>query len=390
MQRVQHSTASATLPTPTFSGTVGYYTNGNSGTGIAPTWATAENLNILQEELANAVTGSGQTLSNSNLNQLNNAIMQQTFGIQPLSATVASNALTITLGVTGMEFKNVTIGGTPVGLSINTPISLTIPAGISLGTISGVPARLLVYCFNVSGTPQLSVMNMMNTPIADESTTGSCWLISQTAVVTGSIAVTTGLLTVTAVTSGTLAVGQVITGTSIPAGTYITSLGTGIGGTGTYYTNCYTAVASTTINACAGYSNSYSTSVLTNTPYRYVGFIDITEATAGTWATAPTNVQGDGGQPSVAMGTLGYGQTWQNVTASRSLLGTTYYNTTGRPISIQVSVNSASWVYIYINGTCPTGTSVGQGVYSGGAIIPPNASYSATSSGVLGAWAELR
>ncbi len=41
-------------------------------------------------------------------------------------------------------------------------------------------------------------------------------------------------LTVTAVVSGALAVGDPITGTNIPAGTYIQALGTGTGGAGTY------------------------------------------------------------------------------------------------------------------------------------------------------------
>ena len=44
----------------------------------------------------------------------------------------------------------------------------------------------------------------------------------------------TNVLTVTAVSSGTLAVGQAIQGAGIPPGTYISALGTGIGGTGTY------------------------------------------------------------------------------------------------------------------------------------------------------------
>ncbi len=43
----------------------------------------------------------------------------------------------------------------------------------------------------------------------------------------------TNVMTVT-VTSGVLAVGQAISGTGVPANTYISSLGTGTGGTGTY------------------------------------------------------------------------------------------------------------------------------------------------------------
>jgi hypothetical protein len=51
-------------------------------------------------------------------------------------------------------------------------------------------------------------------------------------VVTGSIAGT--LLTVTGVASGSLAVGQVLSGTGVTSGTYISALGSGTGGTGTY------------------------------------------------------------------------------------------------------------------------------------------------------------
>lgn len=43
----------------------------------------------------------------------------------------------------------------------------------------------------------------------------------------------TNVMTVT-VTSGVLAIGQAISGTGVPANTYISSLGTGTGGTGTY------------------------------------------------------------------------------------------------------------------------------------------------------------
>lgn len=69
------------------------------------------------------------------------------------------------------------------------------------------------------------------------------------AVVTGSIAGTT--LTVSAVTSGTLAIGQTISGTGVTAGTKITALGTGTGGTGTYTVSTSQTASSTTITAGA-------------------------------------------------------------------------------------------------------------------------------------------
>lgn len=56
--------------------------------------------------------------------------------------------------------------------------------------------------------------------------------IATAATFTGAITGTT--LTVTAVATGTLQVGQIISGVGVTAGTYITALGTGTGGTGTY------------------------------------------------------------------------------------------------------------------------------------------------------------
>lgn len=72
-------------------------------------------------------------------------------------------------------------------------------------------------------------------------------VLNDGASVTGSISGTT--LTVTAVANGSLAVGQVITGTGVTAGTRITALGTGTGGTGTYTVSASQTVASTAITA---------------------------------------------------------------------------------------------------------------------------------------------
>lgn len=69
------------------------------------------------------------------------------------------------------------------------------------------------------------------------------------AVVTGSIAGTT--LTVSAVTSGALAIGQVLSGTGVTAGTKITGFLTGSGAAGTYTVDQSQTVASTSITAAA-------------------------------------------------------------------------------------------------------------------------------------------
>lgn len=67
------------------------------------------------------------------------------------------------------------------------------------------------------------------------------------AVVTGSISGTT--FTVSAVTSGAIAVGQVLSGSGITPGTFITARGTGTGGTGTYTVSTTQSASSTTIDA---------------------------------------------------------------------------------------------------------------------------------------------
>jgi hypothetical protein len=58
-----------------------------------------------------------------------------------------------------------------------------------------------------------------------------------------------------------------------------------------------TGLISTTAisNAANSASVVYSAAARALVPYRLVGYVDITEAAAGTWATAPTVVQGDGG-----------------------------------------------------------------------------------------------
>jgi hypothetical protein len=81
------------------------------------------------------------------------------------------------------------------------------------------------------------------------------------AVFTGSISGTT--LTVTAVTSGTIKVGSDVTGTGVFIPTYITALGTGTGGIGTYTVDASQTVASTTLTST--YTPSTASSVATMT-----------------------------------------------------------------------------------------------------------------------------
>jgi hypothetical protein len=72
------------------------------------------------------------------------------------------------------------------------------------------------------------------TSVAPVNTISFPTVPSGAAVVTAALTSASATMTVSAVTSGTLALGQVVTGTGIPANTYISALGTGSGGNGTY------------------------------------------------------------------------------------------------------------------------------------------------------------
>lgn len=239
--------------------------------------------------------------------------------IETISASVSSNALTLTLNPTTLDFRSSTLSsGTVNTRSVPSAISLTVASGATLGTANGVAARLAVLALDNAGTVELAVSNLNGGVNLDETT-----LISTTAL--------------------------------------------------------------------SGSSNSasviYSTTARTNVSFRVVGFIDITETTAGTWATAATTIQGYGGQACSGFAGIGYGQTWQTVTRTS---GTTYYNTTGRPIifcpmgpanvTISVTING----YSFQNIVSSNANTVVQPF-----IVSPGASYSHTTTGTVTV-AELR
>ena len=167
-----------------------------------------------------------------------------------------------------------------------------------------------------------------------------------------------------------------------------------------------TNLISTTALSASATSASviYSTTARTNVAYRVVGFIDITEATAGTWATAASEIQGIGGQALTAMSSLGYGQTWQDLTASRAF-ATTYTNTTGKPILICITIsqtasNNITTATISVNSLLIITVQV-QGAATGGenfqltTLVPSGATYIVPTpvgagGGSINRWVELR
>lgn len=140
-------------------------------------------------------------------------------GFMGLTASVGSNALTVTLASgTVLNFNN----GTSVTLGGN--ISVTASSGSTLGTVSGQASKLWVVAVKNSGTPELALMNALS-------------------------------------------------------GTNIAPIN--LGGT-----------ISTTAEGGAGAADSaqvwYSTTARASQPFCVVGYVESTQATAGTWASSPT------------------------------------------------------------------------------------------------------
>lgn len=244
--------------------------------------------------------------------------------IFPITASVASSALTVTLQPCCIAFRSSTAGsGTVTYLSVPSNISVVISSGSTLGTVGAVAARLAVIAINNAGTVELAIANLSGGTNLDE-----------------------------------------------------------------------TGVINTTAEGAAGAADSatvvYSTSSRTGVAYRLVGFLNITQATAGTWATAPSTIQGAGGNARLPMASLGYGQTWQNVTGSRSGGGTTYYNTTGKPILVFISGNSTAFSSFSVSGVSFPFTTNTSSVGAGTFLVPAGASYSVTNITTITNWNELR
>lgn len=289
---------------------------------------------LLARDGSRAMTGELELSANA-LNALGAVPKQQAESISALAAagvyrphlasvgaSVASNALTLTLDAERLEFRASTLtDGASVSRSASAA-SLTVPSGATLGTTSGVAARIAWGWIDNAGTPEPFVANVGGGLNLDETT-----LISTTA----------------------------ISGSANSASTF------------------------------------YSQNARTNVAFRVRGWCDITEATAGNWATAPTKVQGVGGL-GVSAGGLGDVRTWQAVTRAG---GTTYFNTTGRPIQLLLNgatsgANVVGIFYVSINGgdNLPIATAGGSGIpqttLSGTITIPAYASYVVTYNNIAG------
>ena len=149
--------------------------------------------------------------------------------LKNISASVASNALTVTLNPCTLNFRSSTLtSGAFLTRSVPTAITLTVSSGSTLGTTSAVESKLAIVAIDNAGTVELAIVNSTVYGALNESV-----LISTTAE----------------------------------------------GGSG---------------GADSG-SVFYSTTARTSVAYRVIGYVTSTQATAGTWASTPSNVNGSTG-----------------------------------------------------------------------------------------------
>jgi hypothetical protein len=171
--------------------------------------------------------------------------------------------------------------------------------------------------------------------------TGTAFATYQDAVVM-TAAIATTVLTVSAVASGTLAVGQAVDGTGVTAGTYITALGTGTGGAGTYTLSASQTVSSTTLYAGqssnAVVTGSIATTTLTVTAVTS-GRLRVGQTISGTGVTGGTTI--------TALVTGKGGTGTYTVSASQTVTSTTI---TGTFASATITANPAS-ATVYDNGS---------------------------------------
>lgn len=241
--------------------------------------------------------------------------------LAPITASITSNAITVTLTASALAFRNTTLTNGAITY-VNTAASLTlvIAATDSFGLVTASGnQRLAILAINNAGTMELAATAIYGGVKLDE----------------------TGVIT--------------------------------------------TATASTTATGIkAG-------AVRTGVAYRVVGFVDATFTTATGWGSLAL-VQGQGGNAATAFGSLGYGQTWQNVTGSRAL-GTTYYNLSGKPIVVAVSLQTGATITLVAGGNTISQIGAGVGTLASiTGVVPSGMSYILTTSsgGTVNTWCELR
>ncbi len=223
-----------------------------------------------------------------------------------------------TIGLTGTvttEFQNIQTGPIPCAAGTLTQVYQSVPGWDAItnaadGTLGqNVESRSdFEYrrqnsvAINGSGTPPaiyaevFSVANVLDVYVKDNPASPAAF--------TGSISGTT--LTVSAISAGKLAVNGIITGAGIAANTYITALGTGTGGAGTYTVNNSQTVSSEEMSSPGIVVGTTHYPMVANSVYvAVVGGIDA-DVAAAIWRKKDLGCDTNGNTSVTVMDSTGY------------------------------------------------------------------------------------
>jgi hypothetical protein len=359
-------------------------------TGVGSGTGTATRLTGLAVNVTGTVAVVNGGTGNTSLTQNAVIIGNGTSATTSVSPSTNGNVLksaagaSVTAGsfVVGTEYSIASFGTTNFN-SIGAPFSAvvtgsvnTASVGVVTGSISGttltvsaVTSGTLAVGNNISGTGITAGTTITSLGTGTGGTGTYIVSASQTVASTTVTARSSTTLTVSSVTSGALAVGQLISGAGVTSGTTITAILTGSGGVGTYTISASQTVASTTVSA-----------MQIGTPFT------ATDVGAGT-GTATINVWASGASD----GGVGYNQTWQDVTGSRAA-NTDYTNSTTKPIMVNVyRANSNTNGDFIVDGVTVATINPSMDPSSGQTIsilVPIGSVYKFTQSFLF--WVELR
>ncbi len=151
--------------------------------------------------------------------------------IRTIGASVTGNAMTVTLAPTTIDFRSSILNSDSVSRRVTTSqMSITIPAGATLGTVSGVQSRIVLLAIDNAGAVELAVANYLGSGSLDEM----------------------GVINTSPLTAA-----------SVSGSTF------------------------------------YSANSRSGVPYRVMGVVQSTQASAGVWTSTPSLIQGQGGQATI-------------------------------------------------------------------------------------------
>lgn len=197
----------------------------------------------------------GCIFSNGDLFMVNNGTNEAVPGMKAYANNVNGQA---TFALTG----NATAGGSGTASSIAATATNTFTGSITDNVMtvaaSGLTGTVVVGA-TITGTgvaPNTKVTGQL-TGTAGSSGTYTVTPRDQT-VASTSLTGASGTLTVGGTVTGTFAVGQTLTGSGVTAGSYITALGTGTGGAGTYIVSASQSLSSQTIGTATNTETTWT------------------------------------------------------------------------------------------------------------------------------------